>query len=117
MMNLSDAGNLLANAGFKLPLVDLDTFTIEYPSASALFRHLRAMGESNASLGARQGSRRDTLLATSSLYTTLYGDVDTGAVPATFQVIYMIGWAPADSQPKPKERGSVPKGFAQRKVS
>lgn len=27
-------------------------------------------------------------------------------MPATFQVVYMIGWAPHDSQPRPKKRGS-----------
>ena len=120
MMNLADAGNLLSGAGFALPLVDMDTFTIGYPSAAALMRHLRGMGESNAALGARQGARRDTLLATAATYTALYGEKggekggEEGVVPATFQVIYMIGWAPADSQPKPKARGSVPKGFGQR---
>jgi NADH dehydrogenase [ubiquinone] 1 alpha subcomplex assembly factor 5 len=123
MMNLADAGNLLSGAGFALPLVDMDTFTIGYPSAAALMRHLRGMGESNAALGARQGARRDTLLATAATYTALYGEngekgegEDEGVVPATFQVIYMIGWAPAASQPQPKARGSVPKGFGQRAV-
>ena len=113
MMMLADAGNLLTAAGFSLPLVDADTFTIEYPTAGALFRHLRAMGESNAALGARQGARRDTLLASAAVYTSLHGD-SAGAVPATFQVLYMIGWAPSASQPLPKARGSVPKGFSQR---
>jgi NADH dehydrogenase [ubiquinone] 1 alpha subcomplex assembly factor 5 len=114
MMMLADAGNLLTAAGFALPLADADTFTIEYPSASALFQHLRGMGESCASLGARQGARRDTLLATAAAYTALYGDAATGAVPATYQVIYMIGWSPSASQQQPSARGSVPKGFGQR---
>lgn len=35
----------------------------------------------------------------------LYGEAD-GTIQATFQVIYMIGWAPHESQPKPKRRGS-----------
>ena len=114
-MRLADAGNLLTAAGFALPLVDADTFTIEYPSPPALFRHLKAMGEGNAALGARQGARRDTLLATAAAYAALHGDA-TGAVPATFQVMYMIGWAPAEGQPAAKARGSVPKGFGQRYV-
>ena len=113
MMRVADAGNLLAGAGFGLPLVDADTFTIEYPSPAALFEHLRAMGGSNAALGARQGARRDTLLATAAAYTALYGDAE-GRVPATFQVVYMIGWAPAATQPRAKARGSVPKGFQAR---
>ena len=111
MMRVADAGNLLAGAGFGLPLVDTDSFTVEFPSAAALFEHLRAMGESNAALGARPGVRRDTLLATAAAYSALYGDAE-GRVPATFQVIYMIGWAPAASQPRAKRRGSVPRGFS-----
>ncbi|KAJ2056071.1 NADH dehydrogenase [ubiquinone] 1 alpha subcomplex assembly factor 5, partial [Coemansia sp. S155-1] len=35
----------------------------------------------------------------------LYGNED-GSIPATFQVIYMIGWKPDPSQPKPLARGS-----------
>ena len=88
MMRVADAGNLLAGAGFGLPLVDTDSFTVEYPSAAALFHHLRAMGESNAALGARPGVRRDTLLAAAAAYSALYGDAE-GRVPATFQVIYV----------------------------
>ena len=116
MMMLADAGNLLTAAGFALPLVDADTFSIEYPSVPALFRHLQGMGENNAALGMRQGARRDTLLSTAAVYAALHGQAGVEAVPATFQVLYMIGWAPADSQPAAKARGSVPKGFAQRYV-
>ena len=116
MMGASDAGNLLAGAGFGLPTVDVDTFTLEYPTAAALFEHLRAAGESGAALGARAGARRDTLLATAAAYTAAHGDAD-GAVPATVQVIFMIGWAPAASQPRAKARGSVPKGFSERKTA
>lgn len=39
-------------------------------------------------------------------HTELYGEAD-GSVPATFQVVYMIGWAPHASQPKAKRRGSA----------
>jgi NADH dehydrogenase [ubiquinone] 1 alpha subcomplex assembly factor 5 len=116
MMNASDAGNLISGAGFGLPTVDVDTISIEYPSAGSLFDHLRAMGESNAAIGARGGSRRDTLLATAAAYTELFGAAD-GSIPVTFQVIYAIGWAPAPSQPTTKERGSVPKGFGMRKTN
>lgn len=35
----------------------------------------------------------------------MYGEED-GTVEATFQVVYMIGWAPHESQPQPKRRGS-----------
>lgn len=113
-MQISDAGNLLVAAGFGLPTVDADTFTIEYPSPGSLFHHLRAMGESGAALGARPGARHDTLLAASAAYAARFGDAASGCVPATYQAIFGIAWAPAPTQPLPKARGSVPKGFAQR---
>ncbi len=114
MVGVADAGNLLSAAGFGLPTVDTDTFTVEYPDPWALFRHLRSMGESNAALGRQGGMRRRLLEAASRAYTKEYGLSD-GSIPATFQVIYMIGWAPAPTQPLAKARGSVPKGFGMRK--
>ena len=115
MLGVPDAGNLLSGAGFGIPTIDSDIFTIGYPSPAALLEHLQAMGESGAALAARPGARRDLLLAAVTAYSALYGDAaDGGAVPATFEVIHMIGWAPAEGQPKPLARGSVPKGFAKR---
>jgi NADH dehydrogenase [ubiquinone] 1 alpha subcomplex assembly factor 5 len=116
MMAGSDAGSLLSGAGFALPTVDVDTFSAEYANAALLMEHLRASGESNAALGARGGARRSTLLATAAAYTAMCGGSDgSDSVPATFQIIYLIGWAPASSQPKPVARGSVPTGFGMRK--
>lgn len=113
MAHMADVGNLIAGAGFGLPTVDSDIFTIEYPSPAAVFTHMRGMGDSNASLGMRGGGRRDTLLAAAAAYSGMHGNPD-GSVPVTYQVIYAVGWAPAAGQPQPKARGSVPKGFGMR---
>jgi NADH dehydrogenase [ubiquinone] 1 alpha subcomplex assembly factor 5 len=119
MVSVADAGNLMTAAGFALTTVDADTFTLEYPSPRALFRHLRAMGESNAALGMRQGARRRLLDRAAELYQRDFASAESadGSVVATVQLIFMIGWKPAASQPLPKARGSVPKGFGQRKLS
>lgn len=129
MVMMSDAGNLLSAAGFAIPTIDTDQFTVGYASPALLFDHLRNMGESNAALGMRNGSRLDLLLAASAAYVGLHGlpfavnmnkeksddELDEwGEVPATFEVVFLIGWAPAPTQPKPLARGSVPKGFGQR---
>lgn len=115
MLGVPDAGNLLAAAGFGIPTVDADSFAIGYPSPAALLEHLQGMGESGAALAARPGARRELLLAAMSAYSAMYADADdAGAVPATFQVVHMIGWEPAATQPAPLARGSVPKGFASR---
>jgi NADH dehydrogenase [ubiquinone] 1 alpha subcomplex assembly factor 5 len=52
--------------------------------------------------------RRDTALAAAAIYKQLYGKEQDGkhSVPATFQIIYMLGWKPDASQPKPLPRGS-----------
>ncbi|KAG5184319.1 S-adenosyl-L-methionine-dependent methyltransferase [Tribonema minus] len=104
--HVSDCGNLLAAAGFTIPTVDQDTFQIEYPNAFALMEHIQAMGEGNAVLAPRTAVSRDTFLAAAALYQERHG-TDSGSVVATFQVLYMIGWAPHASQPQPKRRGSA----------
>ena len=113
MAHVSDCGGLLQGAGFTLPTVDTDVLTMEVPCAFTLMEHLQGMGESNAALSARSGVRRDTLLAAAAAYQAGYGkdeegtDSVNGLVKASFQVIYMIGWSPHESQPTPKRRGSA----------
>ena len=104
---LRDAGGLLQRAGFALPVADQDTITVRYPSALALMRDLRAMGETNAVLGRRKGlSRRTTLARAAALYEERHRQAD-GKVPATFQVLYLTGWTPHESQQKPLAPGSA----------
>lgn len=100
-------GGLMQRAGFALPLVDVDTLTVSYADAFALMRDLRGMGETNAHVGRRKSfSRRQTLKAMAEAYRERFGGAD-GRIPATFQVIYLTGWAPHDSQPKPLKPGSA----------
>ncbi|KAG8865414.1 hypothetical protein FRB96_000304 [Tulasnella sp. 330] len=106
MTETNDISNLMGRAGFNLLTVDTDEVKIAYPSMWELMEDLRDMGESNAVIGRRQFLHRDTLIAASSIYKEMHGNED-GSVPATFQVIYMIGWKPSPDQPKPLERGSA----------
>ncbi|KAJ7639279.1 S-adenosyl-L-methionine-dependent methyltransferase [Roridomyces roridus] len=111
MAQTRDISNLMGRAGFSLLTVDVDEVNVAYPDMWALMDDLGAMGEGNALLGPRRALRRDTLAAASAIYSALHGNED-GSVPATFQVIYMIGWKPAPTQPQPLERGTgkVPLG-------
>lgn len=106
MTDTKDISNLLSRAGFTLLTVDIDEVCVGYPSIWELLEDLRDMGESNAVVGRRHFLHRDTLAAASAIYKELHGKED-GSVPATFQVIYMIGWKPSPDQPKPLERGSA----------
>jgi len=106
MTDTRDMSNLLGRAGFTLLTVDVDEVKVAYPSMWELIEDLRDMGESNAIMGRGHFIRRDTLAAASAIYKELHGNED-GTVPATFQIIYMIGWKPAPNQRKPLERGSA----------
>ncbi|GMK59184.1 hypothetical protein CspeluHIS016_0701990 [Cutaneotrichosporon spelunceum] len=105
MIDTTDAPSLLNRGGFTLTTVDTDEITINFPSMWELIADLRDMGESNAILGRRPQISRDVLLAAEAIYKELYGNED-GSVPATFQIIFFIGWKPGPNQPKPLARGS-----------
>ncbi|MCJ1231344.1 hypothetical protein MMC12_008021 [Toensbergia leucococca] len=106
LADIRDMGGLLTKAGFKMLTVDVDDIIVDYPSTFALMTDLQAMGESNAILGREMGGmRRDVLLANEAIYREMYGNED-GSLPATFRVIYMIGWTEGEGQPQPLKRGS-----------
>ncbi|KAI9574829.1 S-adenosyl-L-methionine-dependent methyltransferase [Boletus coccyginus] len=106
MTDTKDISNLLNRAGFTLLTVDTDEVRVGYPSMWELIEDLKDMGEGNAILGRRHFLHRDTLASASAIYQELHGNED-GSIPATFQVIYMIGWKPSSTQPKPLQRGSA----------
>jgi SAM-dependent methyltransferase len=105
--DVRDAGDLLARAGFALPVADSDRITVTYPDALSLMRELRAMGEANALRSRRQGfSRPATLSGAAALYEAKHAD-RKGRIPASFEIVYLSAWAPDDSQQKPSRPGSA----------
>ncbi len=105
--DLRDLGGLLQRAGFALPVADLDSLTLDYESPFALAQDLRVLGETNAVAAQRRGtSRRETLLKAAAIYQTRHGRPD-GRIPASFQVLYLTGWAPHASQQQPLAPGSA----------
>jgi NADH dehydrogenase [ubiquinone] 1 alpha subcomplex assembly factor 5 len=106
LADVRDMGGLLQHAGFKLLTVDVDDILIDFPDSFALMQDIQAMGESNAVLGREAaGIRRDVLAAGDAIYKELHGNPD-GTVPATFRLIYMIGWKEGKGQQEPLPRGS-----------
>lgn len=107
MADVRDYGALLQRAGFALPVADTDRVTITYPTLFALMRELRGMGASNV---LHQRSRtplpRAALLRAAELYLERFPAGD-GRVKATFELIYLTGWAPHVSQQKPLKPGSA----------
>ncbi|KAI1851744.1 hypothetical protein JX265_010978 [Neoarthrinium moseri] len=106
LADVRDVGGLLQRVNFKMVGVDVDDIIVDYPGIFALMQDLQAMGENNAVLGREMGPiQRDVLLAANSIYKELHGNED-GTIPATFRMIYMIGWKESKDQAKPLPRGS-----------
>jgi len=105
--DLRDAGDLLARAGFAMPVADIETLTVSYDHPLKLMRDLRKMGETNALLGRRKTfSRKDTMARAIDYYFEHFSN-EEGRIRATFQIIYLTGWAPGPNQPKPLRPGSA----------
>ncbi|KQO90974.1 MAG: methyltransferase domain-containing protein [Methylobacteriaceae bacterium] len=104
---LRDLGGLLQRAGFALPVVDADTITVRYGDPFSLMRDLRAMGLTNALHDRRRAPlRRATLMRAAAIYGERFSDPD-GRLRATFEILWLSGWAPHESQQKPLRPGSA----------
>jgi SAM-dependent methyltransferase len=105
--DLRDIGALLQRAGFALPVTDVDRIVVRYDNAFALMQELRRMGATNVLVERRHApTRRATLLRMAQIYAERFADPD-GRIRATFDVIWLSGWAPHESQPKPLRPGSA----------
>jgi SAM-dependent methyltransferase len=105
--DLRDVGALLQRAGFALPVTDVDRVVVRYDSAFALMQDLRRMGASNILVERRRTpSRRATMLRMAQIYSERFADPD-GRIRATFDIVWLSGWAPHESQPKPLRPGSA----------
>jgi NADH dehydrogenase [ubiquinone] 1 alpha subcomplex assembly factor 5 len=110
LVHLNDIGSLLTRAGFNLLTIDQEEIIIGgYPDIVSLCEDLQAMGEQNAVLSRATYLPRDVLLAANEIYKSLHGETDDKGnvtLPATTNVIFMIGWKKSENQPKPLARGS-----------
>ena len=105
--DVRDLGGLLQRAGFALPVADLERTTVRYREPMRLLADLRALGETNVLVQRRPNflSRR-LLQSVFTEYAQQFSD-DQGRLIATFDIVYLIGWAPHESQPKPLRPGSA----------
>jgi SAM-dependent methyltransferase len=111
--DLRDVGSLLQRAGFALPVTDVDRVVVRYDSAFALMADLRRMGATNVLVERRRiPTRRATLVRMAQIYGDRFADSD-GRIRATFDVIWLSGWAPHESQQKPLKPGSAKASLAE----
>jgi hypothetical protein len=104
---LRDVGALLQRAGLALPVTDIDRVVVRYDNSFALMQDLRRMGGTNVLIERRRTpTRRATLLRMAQIYAERFADPD-GRIRATFDVIWLSGWAPHESQQKPLRPGSA----------
>ncbi|MFN3502303.1 MAG: SAM-dependent methyltransferase, partial [Allorhizobium sp.] len=105
--DIRDIGSLLQRAGFALPVIDEESFTVRYDHIFALMRDLKAMGMANPLLGrSRRPVSRRFFLRAAELYAERFSDPD-GRIRATFSIVFVSGWAPHESQQKPLKPGSA----------
>lgn len=106
MGEIRDLGALLQRAGFALPVADSLPLDVSYETTLDLMRDLRAMGENNALFARRKtGTARAIFARTEELYRQSFAEDDR--LKATFEIIFMTGWSPDESQPKPLRPGSA----------
>jgi SAM-dependent methyltransferase len=111
--DLRDVGALLQRAGLALPVTDVDRIVVRYDSPFNLMHDLRRMGATNILVERRRTpTRRATMLRMAEIYDERFADSD-GRIRATFDVIWLSGWAPHESQQKPLKPGSAKASLAE----
>jgi SAM-dependent methyltransferase len=105
--DVRELGALLQRAGLALPVTDVERLTVRYSSPFTLMSELRRMGATNMLAERRRTPlRRATLTRMAEVYAQRFADPD-GKVRATFDVVWLSGWAPHESQQKPLRPGSA----------
>jgi len=99
-------GGLLQRAGFALPVVDSEILTVRYSSLKSLINDLRAMGATSCLNSNIHFGPRNLFEETEKIYKQRYQDED-GKIRATFEIIFLSGWSPHESQQKPLKPGSA----------
>ncbi|WP_253200901.1 class I SAM-dependent methyltransferase [Sphingomonas quercus] len=104
-------GDLLQRAGFALPVADGESLDVRYRSLAGLVADIRAAGAANALI---QRSRRAlTRLQAGAAFAAFQDEAEPdGRVRERLELIYCLGWAPDESQPKPARRGSAVRSLA-----
>ena len=89
-IDLHDIGDMLVNAGFSSPVMEMEMLTLTYADLKTLMRDLKGIGAHNAAAARRRG------LLGKSAWARLEQAYETqrleGRLPATFEVIYGHAW-------------------------
>ena len=106
MAEVRDMGALLQRAGLALPVADTLRKTVTYGNAIALMHDLRAMGETNALAGRHKVTPPRALFPTAAaIYAEMF-PAEENRIQASFEFVFLTGWAPHESQQKPLRPGA-----------
>ena len=106
-------GSLLQRSGFSLPVIDSEKITVTYENIFKLMHDLRFMGESNTLLKrSKLTARKEIFLKAGEIYQKEFSETG-GRIQATFDIIFIHGWAPHESQQKPLRPGSAESTMAE----
>lgn len=95
-IDLHDYGDMLVDARFADPVMDMEQLTLTYPDVQALLRELKASGAGNVDPGRKPGlSGRSPLARMAGAYEACRCD---GRLPATFEVVYGHAWRPQSAR-------------------
>lgn len=112
MAELRDMGGLLQRAGLALPVADSLPLNVEYRDLLHLMHDLRAMGETNALAARHRSFAGKSLFETAQRFYTQNHSSESDRLKATFELIFLLGWAPDESQQKPLRPGSASASLA-----
>ena len=107
MAEIRELGGLLQRAGLALPVADSLMQEVRYATPLGLMHDLRAMGEGNALAARRRRAAPRSLFAEAARrYSEAFAGAD-GRVPASFEMIFLTGWAPHPDQQQPQRPGAA----------
>jgi SAM-dependent methyltransferase len=110
--DVRELGVLLQRAGFALPVIDSERLTVRYDSAYALMHDLRRMGATNVLHERRRTPlKRAIVQRMAAIYAERFADAD-GRLRASFEIVWLSGWAPHESQQTPLKPGSAAQRLA-----
>lgn len=93
-IDMHDVGDALVRAGFDQPVLDVDPFTLTYPTAWHLMRDLKQIGAHNVNAGRARGLTGKAHIAAVEKAYAQFRNAD-GQLPATYEVVYGTAWAHA----------------------
>jgi SAM-dependent methyltransferase len=106
------AGDLLGRTGFALPVADTQSVEVRFSGLLPLLQDLRGMGGTNLLTSRSRKPLGRAGLAAAMADFDAHGGPD-GKTTERFEIVHLLGWAPAPGQPRPAKRGSATASLAE----